>query len=214
MADVTPAIAWSLFTALLCALVGGMACIVLGWRWEIILGAGTLGAVGAWSVSSIDFLNPQTLIVSHQEIVREPVEPVLIEGPGRSLKVQVDEGNRHTMGDLPDTPEFRDFARRVSRENTPASFCETTAAEAGLPIDVKHWRHPSEMGFRQVRDLFIDRGWAYWINPKHHQSGVGLKRAGRQTLRRAAQPLPQQDDVPKHVHPFARTHAHARVGEG
>lgn len=133
-------------------------------------------------------------LIVHETITERlhPPAPAEPQRTVRALKVEaVDQaGQYRKMANLPDTLPFWEFARRVTQG---APFTEETATACGLSVDVASWREPDEMGFRQIRDLFLDRGWARWKNPAHHQSGVELLAVGRHILRDyAATPPPQE----------------------
>jgi len=99
----------------------------------------------------------------------EPEQPV----QRRVIEIQEKSNNGKTLkiAWLPDTPEMLAFAKCVLNGG---DFTERDAQRCGIEVPT----------FRdEIRDVFIDRGWAQWKNPEHHQQGIVLLAAGRSKLR-------------------------------
>lgn len=97
-----------------------------------------------------------------------PKEPT----PDRLIKVEVSERNGLTRkyADLPASQEFTEFCKGVTRGD---SFALRTARGYGL----------SRSDFEHIRDIFLDRGWASWINPRAKAQGLDLLVSGKKVLR-------------------------------
>jgi len=89
----------------------------------------------------------------------EPIAKRLLE-----YQVKDTEGNLK-ISMLPDSKEFFDFVHAVHRGD---SFTIRTAKRWGL----------SRGTYNKVRQIFFDRGWADWGNPKNHNDGVKLYQEG------------------------------------
>jgi hypothetical protein len=80
------------------------------------------------------------------------------------------------------------------------SFAERTATKAGL----------TQEEFKNLRDIFLDRGWAVWNHPTRKQQGVALTRGGDFIFRQIINntPLPSSGVLPA-MRAHGRTQQHA-----
>ena len=111
-------------------------------------------------------------------------------GPPPRQEWRVQGEIRHEHGDRPaslslfDLPcpspdDLRAFARGILAGR--ASFSELSAAKY----------HYGPLMWEELRDDFINRGWAFWKHPTVRQQGVGLTEAGQATISIIADaPLP------------------------
>jgi len=76
--------------------------------------------------------------------------------------------------------EMRDLARGILERNR--SFSEEEWTGSGKPF--------SQDKIKQLRDIFIRKGWAFWVNPDEHRTGVQFTEAGRAVLRSFASDVP------------------------
>lgn len=81
--------------------------------------------------------------------------------------VLVDEGN-HVMefADIEDSPRTIKLAKAIRAGD---SFSERTAGECGFSRG--EWK-------KEIRDPFLNRGWADWEDEEHHEQGVRLTTQG------------------------------------
>jgi hypothetical protein len=71
---------------------------------------------------------------------------------------------------------LQEFAKDVLNEHTQITFSERGAARYGY----------SQEMFRDLRDRFVEAGWARWRNPAHHEQGAALLVGGKAILRNIA----------------------------
>jgi hypothetical protein len=92
------------------------------------------------------------------------------------VELKSENGQQAQFAELPTTKDkMSDFARGVL---------------AGTPISEARWSGAgalfSKSEFRGVRDIFIARGWARWVNSDFHEQGIELAPSGRAVLRQFA----------------------------
>lgn len=173
------------------------------WPLGIWLGSTTLGFLACSRGILID-----KSLIAHEDIltITPPPAPVIVPPPartGRTMRAEVvdSDGQRSRFAELPDTPAMHKFACLVTQvqpgKKEPEGFTEATAKLTDLPVDAgKLDGDPAEWGFRQIREIFIARGWGNWKNPNHHNLGFVLTVAGRALLRQIAEsPPPPQEDT-------------------
>lgn len=127
-----------------------------------------------------------------------------------SLAVSWNEGHQGAYLDLPvDLARLHKAARRIL---DGASFSHAGLAGPHRPL--------SRAEFEALRDEFIARGLAFWVNPEAHNQGVVLGGAGRALIRRlAGAPDPTSPTLsgtprlPPAVEKTAYTHMHTRDGK-
>jgi len=191
--DVMPAAVWSVIGGGLIGLSSIAVAIAQRWAWHVPLGVWLGSTTGLFFVAGWRILNDASVIEHEEDLTlpgQRPVAPAAPARTERALRVQVgtDDDQRRQYADLPDTRAFWDLADAVTSDRKP--FAESTASWCGMPIDVPSHETIDEMGFRQLRDLFLRRGWATWKNANHHQQGVQLLAAGRAVLRDVAAATP------------------------
>lgn len=178
------------------------------WRWpawipfSIWLGSTTVGFfASSWRIL-IDLS-----LIAHEDDLEiapppPPAPPPMPIKTSRTIRTEVvdRDGQRSQFAELPDTVAMHKFARLVTMvqpsKKEPEGFTEATAKLANLDVDAgKLDGDPAEWGFRQIREVFLARGWGNWKNPKHHNLGFILTVAGRALLRQIAEstPPPQED---------------------
>lgn len=189
--DVMAPATWAVIGGALIGLTAIPVAVANRWTWyvplAIWLGSSTvLFFAAGWRILTDDSC------VEHQEDLKlatpQRAAPEPPPRQERALRVQVgtDDDQRRQYADLPDTRAFWDLAVCVTKGDPPKPFTEETARWCGMPIDVPSYAIIDEMGFRQIRDLFLRRGWAVWKNEDHHQQGVDLLAAGKAVLRDVA----------------------------
>lgn len=96
-------------------------------------------------------------------------EPQIAE---RVIRVEVPErgGATERRAFLPDVPEVRQFARMAANGQT---FSLRTAERA--KVGREDWN--------DIRDTFLDRGWAVWRDEREKRQGLQLTHVGRAVLR-------------------------------
>lgn len=166
----------------------------LEWWWPVTIWLGSTTVL--FFVSGRNTLHDWSLVSHTEELQRaEPPPAPMLQRTSRTIRAEVtdEHGQRRQFADLPDTYAFWQFSRAVAIDGQ--SFSEATAKACGILIDVESWAEPDQMGFRQVRDLFIARGWAAWRNPEYRNQGVILRLAGKNILRQIADSPPPQEDI-------------------
>jgi len=103
--------------------------------------------------------------------VQHPYDMIVAENePDPHVYVAVEEQNEHgsqiTIGKIPDSPKMRNFARAL---RGGASFSKDTSK-----MSRKDWL--------AVRDEFLGRQWARWIDPKARTLGIKLRSTGYTAL--------------------------------
>jgi hypothetical protein len=90
----------------------------------------------------------------------------------RTVRVLVESENKQQqrIAFVPDEPEIRQFARMAANGQT---FSERTAKRAKVSLD----------DWKDMRDTFMDRGWATWKDAKEKRQGLQLTHVGRAVLR-------------------------------
>ena len=164
--------------------LGGLGWVVTGEpRTGLIVGASVAGALVLLQFIP-DMLTGDGLVTAVERLTRRDINQDGHIGPppARTLRVEVvsNGGKTEQYGDLPDTRAMWELACAVNRGE---SFSEATASECGLSVPV----------FRDIRDLFVDRAWAYWRNPDHPQQGVELLGRGRTMLQKLAEQPPSEE---------------------
>lgn len=97
----------------------------------------------------------------------------------QAIRVEVQEGQSLKFADLPgDRAALVEFAKKVN--SGIVTFSEAGARRAGY----------GAAEFGRLRDVFIERHWAYWNHPSQRQQGVSLRGSGRAILAQLAAPLP------------------------
>lgn len=143
------------------------------WRWGLGVALGVLvlawlGMLARW----LDLTRPIERLtgvdLDHDGYIGTP----------DTIRVEVtSQDKRHvTAAEIPYASKLADFARGVL---------------SGEPISERQWSGAgklfSQTEFRQVRDLFMARGWFRWINPESPQQGFEITPGGRAALRALAQ---------------------------
>lgn len=94
-------------------------------------------------------------------------------GPPQVVKVEVkrEDGNRWQFADLPGKPEnLQEFAKRVLMGQ---GFTDETGKLAGL----------TQAQVRDLREAFVQKGWAGWKHAQRKQMGIELWQVGKSVLR-------------------------------
>lgn len=166
----------ALITGALFALAGwGYAWLLKAgeaWRWG--LGVGLGAAVLAWLAMLGRWLD---LTAPLERLTRIDLNRDGYIGRPDTIRVEVTSEDRRqtTVAEIPYASKLPDFARGLL---------------AGAPISERHWSGAgalfSQSEFRQVRDIFIARGWLRWSNPEAPQQGLELTPGGRAALRALA----------------------------
>lgn len=90
--------------------------------------------------------------------------------PERRLEIELKTENGRKYATLPDSPEAREFYSAVKRGE---SFALRTARKYGV----------SRGAFdNQIRDVFLDRSWAFWKDEQNPQQGLELTEEGWQVI--------------------------------
>jgi hypothetical protein len=148
-----------------------------GWGVPFVAGGGVIAMVwagsmlrdrGLWVIEEITGLD-----IDHDGHTGKPQK--------RVIEVELREkGKLSGMAELPGGDDLLDFCRMV---HAGESFSEQTAQQCGYGVT----------NFRRLRDIFIQRRWAYWRNPAHPQQGLDLTRQGQGVIKDvalSAAPLP------------------------
>lgn len=107
--------------------------------------------------------------------------------PERHVEIEFQTDKGRKFATLPDTPEAREFYRAIKRGET---FALRTARKYGV----------SRLVFNsQIRDVFVERGWAEWKDDRHPQQGIDLLESGWQVIEHLVladtTPHPTDEDV-------------------
>lgn len=169
-------IAQAITTGALCGAAAAIYAWLLksptAWRWGIGVAVGV--AVLVWIAMLarwLDLTRPLERIVNRDingdGFIGQPPRQVV------RVEVKSEDGKRVQYADLPTSQEkMADFARGVL---------------GGTPISERHWSGAgalfSQNEFREIRDLFIARGFMRWANPEYPQQGTELTPAGRSILK-------------------------------
>lgn len=141
------------------------------WRWGVGVFAGVL--LLAWLLLLWRWLG---LTAPLERLTGLDLDQDGYIGPPPTIRVEVQNGRHTTIAELPYADRLADFARGVL---------------AGSPISERTWSGAgalfSQSEFRQVRDIFLARGWFRWSNPDAPQQGIELSPAGRAALRALAE---------------------------
>jgi len=164
--------------ALMCGVAVGL--LVGFWTWQLRVGL-VVGAAVFTVTVLVQFIprmfSSDALIMAQEVLTRRDINQDGHIGPPptRTLRVEVvsNAGKTEQYAEIPDTRAMWELACAVGRGE---SFSESTASECGLSVPL----------FREVRDLFVERAWAYWRNPDHPQQGVELLGRGRTMLQKLA----------------------------
>jgi hypothetical protein len=92
----------------------------------------------------------------------------------RRVQLEITNGHSTTIGDLPDDPAARDFYWAVAHGQ---SFSTQTAIQCKCRAAFEN----------EIRPTFIDRGWAYWIDPEKPKAGIKLRAEGWQAISKLCQ---------------------------
>lgn len=111
-----------------------------------------------------------------EEWIEDELEPA--QPPSRTVQVEFTNGKQIQRPIFPDTNEARAFYRAVHRGE---SFSGRTAERFGVSRDVFNER---------IRDLFLELGWAEWVDRRHPRQGVRLKGQGKANIRGLTDPPP------------------------
>jgi hypothetical protein len=102
--------------------------------------------------------------------------------PEHIVKVEMKNSGKWQFATLPGQPAA--LVALAAAVVSGGSFAERTATDAGL----------TQEQYSDLRDIFVDRGWAVWNHPTRRQQGVTLTISGKAVLRSiAASPLPQDE---------------------
>lgn len=97
------------------------------------------------------------------------------------VRLTSEDGSQQQRAWLPASEEeLHILAKGILQSNRP--FSEEEWSGRGKPF--------SQGGIEKLRDEFIRRGWAFWINPDEHRAGVQFTEAGRAVLRQFARDAP------------------------
>jgi hypothetical protein len=143
------------------------------WKWGAGVAVGV--AVLAWLSMLARWLN---LTAPIERITRKDINRDGFIGAPPVVRVEVksENGRQTQFAELPTSKEkMTDFARGVL-DGTPISEARWSGAGALF----------SKSEFRAIRDLFIARGWARWVNSEFHEQGVELAPSGRAVMRQFA----------------------------
>lgn len=181
--DITTAIYDSGISFALITLAAGAVVYAAGWPW-LVAPAGGLG-VAMWR-----YFGGLRLARSLLEVV-ESITQTDLNHDGKVgktehvVKVEIKDRGKWQFATLPGKPAaLVSFAQAVIANQPGVSFSERTAVDAGL----------TQEQYGDLRDVFIDRGWAVWNHPTRRQAGVTLTVSGKAVLRSiAASPLPQDE---------------------
>jgi len=94
-------------------------------------------------------------------------------GPTQVVQVEVksEDGNRWQFADLPGKPEaLQEFAKRILMGQ---GFTDETGKLAGL----------TQAEVRDLREAFVEKGWAGWKHASRKQQGIELWQVGKSVLR-------------------------------
>lgn len=159
----------------------GIVCFYLGWPTIVVpITFGLIvGGLRYWL--GVSFARGLLLIV--EEWTEDQPDDDHQQREATPIRVEVRTENRWQFADLSGDPEaLQKFAKSVVGG---ASFSERTATKAGL----------TQQEFSELRDGFIDRGWAQWNHPTRRQQGVELLPSGNRVIRAiASTPLPDDND--------------------
>jgi hypothetical protein len=146
-------------------IMAGIA-IYLIWSsyWGVALSIGSMVALW-WFSTSIQLWRNDVYSVPYAP--PEQVEQVVPQPPVQPINIHM--GSQIKFTDLPCTPtELHEFVTRLLDD---------------APFTEKEWTGDgnlfSKAEFGKIRKLFIDRGWAYWRNPKYPAQGCNLSSPGR-----------------------------------
>jgi hypothetical protein len=94
------------------------------------------------------------------------------------VEVQSEGGEKWQFADLPGRPAaLREFAKRVL---SGQGFTDETGKLSGL----------TQREVRDLREAFIEKGWARWKHQQRKQQGIDITRIGAAVLRAIADPSP------------------------
>lgn len=192
ISDVVTPLIWSLAGGTLIAVASIPPTLWWTWLpWWTPISAWPIATAALYFTTARQMLSDKSLVTHEIEMERKtPPPPPTPTRSSRILNINLANatGDRRQYADLPDTPEFWRLAAAVAGHDAP--FSETTATAAGMSVDVEQFDDVDQMGFRQLRDLFVDRHWAKWKNRKSRKQGVKLYAAGREILRSYAEAPP------------------------
>lgn len=180
--DITTALYDSSVSFVLVSLAGGAAVWALGWPWVVAPAIGLAAAV--WR-----YFGGLSLARSLLEVV-ETITQKDIDHDGKAgkkqehvVRVEMKDRGKWQFANLPGEPAaLISLAQAITADGD--TFSERTATDAGL----------TQEQFSDLRDIFVDRGWAVWNHPTRRQQGVTLTLSGKAVLRSiAASPLPQDE---------------------
>jgi hypothetical protein len=177
--DVTTALYDSGVSFVLVALAGGAIAYAAGLPW-LVSPAGGL-TIAMWRY--FGGLNlARSLLEIVETITHKDIDKDGVVGKPTVVKVEVKNKGTWQFATLPGKPE--NLVALAQAITTGESFAERTATDKGL----------TQEEYSNLRDMFVDRGWAAWNHKTRRQAGVTLTVSGKSVLRSiAAAPLPQDD---------------------
>lgn len=163
----------ALITSVVIAILAIPLTILMAWPWQCPLLAFCLVLPLAWW----GFVSDQrSTLWAVETIINEDLNGDGYIGaqaalPPPRVEVEVREGPVTQLHDLPgDLDALSNFARGVIDHRW--RFSERGAAASGYGATT----------FKELRTIFIERGWAVWNHPNYPQQGVALTRKGAEIL--------------------------------
>lgn len=135
---------------------------------------------GGWGALFFPALFPSSRVAELEEELAEALESAQV----RTVDITVTDGNSQSrIPGLPDSDRARLFYREVAHD--PSQFSVRGALDT-----------IGRVAFEKIRDQFIERGWAYWINPRNHREGTKFRASGYKAICALAHPpTPPQEQV-------------------
>jgi hypothetical protein len=160
----------SVFVCFLSAIIAGGVAYWMTWDFFIPFGL-VIGASMAlfWFFGSID---------RWREDVYTPLyaAPEPVEATSSVVRVEVVNDNQVQIAELPATPaQLRELSAGLL---AGVSFSESAWTGSGRPF--------SRDQFRDIRNIFIQRGWATWRNSDAPNQGIEPTRAGKSVCKHLA----------------------------
>ena len=179
--DVAVPFLQALITALVVAIVAIPLTIAFGKPWWLPLVIASVVLLVVWWVL---LWGGRELLWTTETIINENVPASAQRAlPAPRVEVAVNQERHTELDDLPGPlPLLQKFAQGVTDDRW--TFSERGAARSGY----------GATAFKELRDIFLQRGWATWNVPGSPQQGVNLNGKGRAISRGiAGPPSPAQD---------------------